>query len=192
METLKLLKHVEVIYLQPFWSSCRLPAYYTTIFTLQWFRKEGLLLLRSYDLFCDGGNHANGPRKMVLTCRESRMLTESNSRPGSIFIPTISGAIIEKRRQHCNREGTLVRNQVTLVNLQALTQLKCLSRKSYLQTFCSAIRNLPTMILIWECPRSFGNVAVHAFKVTRRIVLDLQDFKQYEVNGPWETKVDSG
>ena len=129
---------------------------------------------------------------MILTCRESRMLTTSNSRSGSIFIPTISSAILENRRQHCDREGNLVRNQVTLVNLQALTQLKCLSKKSYLQTFCSAIRNLATMILIWECPRSLGNVAVHAFKVTRRIVLDLQDFKQYEVNRPWETQVDSG
>ena len=128
---------------------------------------------------------------MILTCRESRMLTESNSRPGSIFIPTISGAIIEKRRQHCNR-GDFSEKPSDFSWSASPDSIKCLNRESYLQTFCSAIRNLPTMILIWECPRTFGNVAIHAFKVTRRIVLDLQDFRQYEVNRPWETQVDSG
>ena len=61
------------------------------------------------------------------------MFTESNSHSGSILAPTISGGIVEKRRQHCNRKGTnYVRNRVTLVDLQSLTELKGLSRNSYL------------------------------------------------------------
>ena len=57
-----------------------------------------------------------------------------------------------------------------------LTLLNHVNKVNYLQTFCSAIRNLPSMILIREGPRSFGNVTVHAFEVPRRIVFDLFNF----------------
>ena len=52
------------------------------------------------------------------------MSIESNILSGSTFIPTISGGIIKKRRQHYNRKGTCVRNRLTSVDLQVLTQLK--------------------------------------------------------------------
>ena len=78
----------------------------------------------SYNLFSYGHNHWNGLRKMIHTCRESRMLKESYSCPGSIFAPKISCGINENRRQHCNRGGVSMRNKVTTkVNLQALTQI---------------------------------------------------------------------
>lgn len=44
---------------------------------------------------------------------------------------------------------------------------------SYLKTFCSAIRNLPSMVLIRKGPCSFGNMAMHTLKISWRVVLNL-------------------
>jgi hypothetical protein len=73
-------------------------------------------------------------------------------------------------------EKNLVRNTLIMEMVQHFTPLMHLNEVNYLQSFCSAIRNLPSLILIRKSPRSFRNVTVHAFKVPGRVVPDLYNF----------------
>ena len=54
-------------------------------------------------------------------------------------------------------------------------------KKTHLKPFCSAVWDLPTMILIRECPRSLRYVPEHFFEVTRWVVLDLWNSRIREI-----------
>jgi len=107
-----------------------------------------------------------------LSWSDNKRLTESNNLSGSIFSPTISRGNIDKSRQHWNtREFTFVVTEKHVFNKLSCAYLAYIV--IYLQTICGAIRNLPSMVLIGESPRTFRNMTIHTLKISWRVVSNL-------------------